>query len=194
MHFLILSLTRVTRFREVNNSITGRAWQTSNGSICLFVIRVIDDDQHGTMERHENLAGRTWQTDKFQPFANSTFSPPGFSTKLPNFWRVHPPQVHPAQLLWSSRWGITVCGSISFIPFSSDSPKENVIGLANLQDRVNSFFLSFHEWRMFTLQLLTNKSGKIYQITTVEIRNIFQDRTRDRDESEIINIPAFKIR
>lgn len=96
MHFLILSLTRVTRFREVNNSITGRAWQTSNGSICLFVIRVIDDDQHGTMERHENLAGRTWQTDKFQPFANSTFSPPGFSTKLPNFWRVHPPQVHPA--------------------------------------------------------------------------------------------------
>lgn len=75
MHFLILSLTRVTRFREVNNSITGRAWQTSNGSICLFVIRVIDDDQHGTMERHENLAGRTWQTDKFQPFANSTFSP-----------------------------------------------------------------------------------------------------------------------
>lgn len=106
---------------------------------------------------------------------------------------IHHRYIQP-QLLWSSRWGITVCGSISFIPFSSDSPKENVIGLANLQDRVNSFFLSFHEWRMFTLQLLTNKSGKIYPITTVEIRNIFQDRMRDRDESEIINIPAFKIR
>lgn len=103
--FLILSLTRVTRFRKVNNSITGRAWQTSSGSKCLSVIHVIDDDQRGTMET-PNLVGRTWQTDKFWPLANSTFSRRSHRSKLANFWRVDRPQTrsHDSLTLW---WKIT---------------------------------------------------------------------------------------
>lgn len=41
--------------------------------MCLFVIHVIDDDQRETMET-ANLVALPWQNDKFEAFANSTFS------------------------------------------------------------------------------------------------------------------------